>query len=157
MSQLREGTFRAALTDWAVTKATSGTPGVLLTFAIDVDDELVQAEKIFWLTDKAKENSIKNLYKLGFNGKLDELADGRSKNALTGGIEVRVVCKNEVYEGENRCKIAFVNLPDEVHGLQKLEAKEGSMLLKDFAADFMSQKPVTAASVAQKKKGLKLD
>ena len=155
MSELKEGTFRAALTDWGVTKSQGGTPGVLLNFACDVDEELVQGEKILWLTDKAKQNSIQTLYKLGFNGKLEDLAGGRSKNALTGGLEVRVVCKNEIYEGETRCKIAFVNLPDEVHGLAKMDPKEGASLLDGLKADFLSYKPVTAKPAA--KKGLKLD
>jgi hypothetical protein len=153
MSELREGTFKAVLTDWGVTKSSKGTPGVLLTFAVDVDEDLAQGEKILYLSDAAKQNSIQTLYKLGFNGNLEDLPAGRSKNALTGGVEVRVVCKNETYEGETRCKIAFVNLPDEVHGLNKLDPKEGASLLAGLKADFLSYKPVGVGT----KKGLKLD
>lgn len=149
MSKLVPGTFKAVLTDWGVTKAKTGTPGVVCSFSVAVGEDLVQSDKIYYLTEKSKAFSIERLYALGFNGNLDDLAGGRPKSALTGGIEVQVTCDNETFDGETRCRIQFVNLPGESHGITKVDPKEGAGLLAGFKADFLSLKPVT--------KGKKLD
>ena len=144
MSKLIPGTWKGVLADWGVTKSKGGTPSVVLSFSIAVGEDLVQSDKILYLTEKTKARTIETLYKLGFNGKLDDVASGRGKNALSGGMEVVLACENETFEGEANCRIQWINLPGETHGVSKLDAKEGAGLLDQFKADFLSLKPVGA-------------
>ena len=153
MSKLIPGSWKGILADWGVTKSKSGTPGVVCSFSISCGDDLVTSDKILYLTDKTKERTIETLYKLGFNGKLEDVSAGRPKNALEGGKEVILQCENEVYEGETKCRIQWINLPGESHGVTKVDAKEGSSLLDSFKADFLSLKP---AGAGKKKAGLDL-
>ena len=141
MAKLIPGSWKAILADWGVTKSKGGTPGVVLKFSVAIGEDLVESDKILYLTEKTKARTIETLYKMGFNGNLDDLPSGRGKNALEGGKEVILSCENEVYEGETNCRIQWINLPGESHGVSKVDPKEGASLLSEFKADFLSLKP----------------
>lgn len=147
VSDLKAGTHKGFLVDWKVVESSlKKSKGVATYFGVEQDGHILERkqEKIFWLTGGAKQRSIENLYKLGFKDDFDGLAKGAEGKALTNDLEVRLVCDGDPVE------IQWVNLPDEVHGLQTVAPAKG--ILDDLKADFLSNKPVTAASLPGKKK-----
>ncbi len=139
---MKEGTFKAVVADWGVSKSKERqTPSVNVEFSVDVEGNLESITWFGYLTEAAKDRTIETLYKLGFNGDLFGLAAGRQSSCLDGGKEVILTISLEMYNGEPKYKVKWVNLPGESHGIPKLESSEGLSVLQQFKADFLRLKP----------------
>lgn len=139
---MKVGTFKGVATDWGISKSPEkGTPQVFVTFSIAVDGELETLSWIGYLTDKTKERTIKTLYSLGFDGNFEGLVGGRDSGCLESGKEMSLSIVNEPYNGEDKFKIAWVNLPGEGGGMKRLEKSEAAKILDDLKADFLALKP----------------
>jgi hypothetical protein len=88
-----------------------------------------------WLSEGAKERTIKTLISLGFMGKsVADLANpDKGISDLFGeiGAPVSVVVEEEEYEGKKRAKIAWVN----IGGIAKFDHQTAVAKVKDLSVD----------------------
>jgi|SRR6185369_1337676 len=141
---MRNGSFKGVVLDYGINKAQTGTLSVFLRCAMEVDGNLEELTWFGYLTDKAKARTIETLYKIGFNDDIEGLAKGKESNAINTGTSLMFVVESEVYEGKDRFKIKWINLPGETGGIERLDAVSAKVELEKLKADFLSNKPVMA-------------
>jgi hypothetical protein len=139
---MKVGQWPGCVADWGIGKSKEkGTPFVCITVSIDVDGSLESIDWMGYLTEAAKGRTIETLYKLGFNGDLAGLANGRNSGCIEGGKEIVAVIENEPYDGKDQFKVKWLNVKGETHGIPKVDSSEGLSILNAFKADFMAAKP----------------
>lgn len=151
---MKVGTWKAILADWGVIESGENkTPTVMLTLSVDVGGELEDIKAYLYLSEKAKERSIRTMWDtLGFNGKVEDLAAGRNGGALEGGKEIQVEIGLESYNGKERHKVKWINPVGYISGGKPLPKAEAIGLLAGLKGDIMAGKPAGGAN-----RGLDLD
>jgi len=139
---VRKGQFNAYISGYGVGKSKDkGTPSVNVAFHVDVDGNQENITWFGYLTDKSKARTFETLYKLGWNGDLDGLAEGSSSKCFREGVEFNVTIDSESYNGDEKFKVKWINLIGEVHGVPSCEKSEAMSILEQFKADALSAKP----------------
>jgi len=150
MSLLKNGQYKAVPSEWGFNKSPEkGTESIFVTFIVDgISQEGNPAlELVTWygyLTDAAKDRTIDSIYKLGFNGDLDELAKGREGKAIDPATQVMVTTEVDNYKETPKNKIQWINAIGETHGVKKLDVKEAQSIIAKYKGDFLAKKPVGA-------------
>ncbi len=134
MAVMGIGTHAAKVVSHGLGKSGTGTPHIAVLF------ENVAGERITWygyLSDKAIERTVKTLEDLGWV----PAHDGGDITALNGtdrlvGAEAEVVVEAEVYNGEERRKVKWVNRPG--GGTPRMEEADAAAMAASLRGKIMS-------------------
>ena len=124
---MRAGTFKARAVDWALGFTGEGAPQVAVAFLIIGGD--CDGEQITWygyFTEKTERRTLESLRVCGWKG--DDLAD----LAGLGDDEVALVVKEDVYQGETRLKVAWVNRPGGLVMKARMNPEEAKRFAKQM-------------------------
>lgn len=103
------GTYRAKVSDYALTENDNGQLTLTIRFAFG-NAGLGWAWTGTFGSEKAKERTLKTLMTLGLKSDdLERLADGPASGMLDLDLEVECVVEQSEYEGKTRTQITYVN------------------------------------------------
>lgn len=142
----REGTFKAKAYSWSVYEAKSGAVGINVEF--EPSAEWSGQEWVSW-ADYAPHTVRGAFFVVGKDGSVNETAVKQMKNLGWDGsflqvvgtppdIEVQIVVQNQIYNGADQFKVAWVNPVESVPGaapnaanmddIKRLDSRFGSLL-----------------------------
>lgn len=141
---MNNGTYKGKIKDYGYTKSPkTGTVSVMVQFDIYEGDDLFQLVWNGYLSEKAKEKTIKTLVEvLGFKGTNgEEIANGIGSGVLNEDQEYDLVIENEEYKGKFYPKIKWINLQGQSGGkIGKLSKAEVIQSGINITGDLLAMK-----------------
>jgi len=124
---MKAGTYRARAVEGALGFTGEGAPQVAVAFVILGGD--CDGEQLTWygyFTEKTEKRTLESLRVCGWKG--DDLSD----LAGLSDEEVSIVVKEDVYQGETRMKIAWVNRPGGLVMKARMNPEEAKRFAKQM-------------------------
>lgn len=105
---LPEGKYEVEVVDAYMTESQSGTPGLVFRF----ENLEGHQECIRYITPNTTDRVIEDLETMGFpRAKLSDMANLDKLKDFIKGNSVRIVVKDEEYQGKSTPKVAWINKP----------------------------------------------
>lgn len=139
-----KGTFKATVQGHCLAESSKGTPSV--KFKLQAHTNSVTGEKInpftcYWdgfLTENALPNTIDALVDC-FNWNGSDVSEF-DNTRLVEGVEVSIVLDEELYNGETKTKVKYMNNIDHVSSVPSLDPAKAKSLSESLKGRIMAHK-----------------
>lgn len=144
---LDPGTYKAKIADYGMSKTQSGKPQAFIVFDVNGTNiswfGLLDPKSSDGVKKAPLEISVKTLLDCGFSGDtIEVMAAGKSSNCLEIGKEMDLVIEDDLYNGEVKSRIKWVNVPGFIPGGARMTYEDASASVQSGAlrAELMRQR-----------------